>query len=218
MKKKLIVANWKMNPPTLKQAETIAKRYKDVSNLVVCPPSIFLGKIKFNNAKLGAQNCSWSDSGSLTGEISPKMIKSLGCKYVILGHFERRSIFGEDSKTINLKLKAALKNNLNVILCVGEGKLDDSYLAQQIKNSIKGVSKKDLSKAIIAYEPFWAIGTGKACSPLVADKRRAVIKRVVDSRVLYGGSVNQSNYLDYSNFDGLLIGGLSLKPEFNDII
>ncbi|MDD4062214.1 MAG: triose-phosphate isomerase [Candidatus Pacebacteria bacterium] len=217
MKKKLIVANWKMNPPTLKQAEAIIRRYRDVSNLVVCPPSIFLGKIKLNNAKLGAQNCSWVDSGSLTGEISPKMIKSFGCKYVILGHFERRSIFGEDSKTINLKLKAALKNNLNVILCVGEDKLDDSYLIKQIKDSIKDVGR-DLSKVIIAYEPFWAIGSGKACSPIIAENRRVVIKGVVNSKVLYGGSVNQDNYLDYSNFDGLLVGGLSLKPEFNSII
>lgn len=209
MKKKLIVANWKMNPTTQKQAEGIVKRYKDVSNLVVCPPFVFLNSIKLNKVQLGAQNCSWSNEGSFTGEISPTMLKSLGCKYVILGHFERRSIFKEDSKTINSKVKACLKSNLNVILCVSELK--------QLKESLAGVEM--LNKVIIAYEPAWAIGTGKACNASLAEKKRLLIKKSFPScRVLYGGSVSKDNYLDYNNFDGLLVGGLSLKKEFNSLL
>ena len=107
MKKKLIVANWKMNPTTQKQAEGIVKRYKDVSNLVVCPPFVFLNSIKLNKAQLGAQNCSWSNEGSFTGEVSPTMLKSLGCKYVILGHFERRSILKKIAKQLTQKLRLA---------------------------------------------------------------------------------------------------------------
>lgn len=209
MKKKLIVANWKMNPTTLKQAEGIVKRYKDVSNLVVCPPFVFLNSIKLNKVQLGAQNCFWLNEGSFTGEVSPAMLKSIGCKYVILGHFERRSIFKEDNKTINLKVKACLKSNLNVILCISELK--------QLKKSLDGIER--LNKVIIAYEPAWAIGTGKACSTSLAEKKRLLIKELFPScRVLYGGSVNEDNYLDYNNFDGLLVGELSLKKEFNSIL
>ena len=201
--KPLIVANWKMNPPTLKEAKLLFNRVKKAGG-VICPPFVYLSTLKAN----GAQDVSWEEKGAFTGEVSPLMLKDLGVKYVILGHSERRKYQKETNEMIAEKLKAALKTGLKPILCIDK--------ISQIPRNIKRV--------IIAYEPLFAIGTGKACSPARAKQMRLAIKKVVGSKVpvLYGGSVNSQNARDYirqAGFQGLLIGGASLNPqEFIDII
>jgi triosephosphate isomerase len=201
--KPLIVANWKMNPPTLKEAKLLFNRVKKAGG-VICPPFVYSSTLKAT----GAQDVFWEEKGAFTGEVSPLMLKDLGVKYVILGHSERRKYQKETNEMIAEKLKAALKTGLKPILCIDK--------ISQIPRNIKRV--------IIAYEPLFAIGTGKACSPARAKQMRLAIKKVVGSKVpvLYGGSVNSQNARDYirqAGFQGLLIGGASLNPqEFIDII
>jgi len=200
--KPLIVANWKMNPQTLKEAKLLFNRVKKAGG-IICPPFVYLSILKAN----GAQDVFWEDSGAYTGEISPLMLKNMGVKYVIIGHSERRKYQKETDEMINKKLKAALSVGLKPILCVDK--------VSQIPKNIKGL--------IIAYEPLFAIGTGKACSPQRAKKMRIAINRIAGKApVLYGGSVNSQNaksYIKEAGFQGLLIGGASLKPrEFVDII
>ncbi len=222
MKKVFIVANWKMNPVTFKEAESLfvsvnkgIKKTKG-SEVIVCPPFVYLDFLKKNQKgkkgkiRLGAQNCSYQEKGAFTGEISPVMLKKIGCEYVILGHFERRKYFSETDETINKKIKLVLKNGLKPILCINE--------ISQIKKSLKGISKKGIEKILVAYEPAWAIGTGKACDYTQAKKFNYLIKEVLGKKhpTLYGGSINVQNALGYiqeSEFSGLLIGGISLKPK-----
>ncbi len=222
MKKVFIVANWKMNPVTFKEAESLfvsvnqgIKKTKG-SEVIICPPFVYLDflkknqKVKNGKIKLGAQNCSWKERGAFTGEISPVMLKKIGCEYVILGHFERRKYFDETDDTINKKIKLVLKNGLKPILCINK--------ISQIKKNLKGISKKEIEKILVAYEPAWAIGTGKACDYIQAKKFNLLIKKVLGEKhpTLYGGSIDTQNALGYiqkSEFSGLLIGGISLKPK-----
>ena len=223
--KPLIIANWKMSPSTLAEAK---KLFNGVKNLdaVICPPFCYLdSKIRLSGAKftLGAQNCLWEEKGAYTGEISPKMLKSLGVKYVIVGHSERRIYFQETDEIINKKLKAVLKFGLIPILCIGEKESEDAEIIvdRQLKKDLSEIIGKDTRKIIIAYEPIWAIGTGNFCEPQKAKKVLESIKERIDNKILYGGSVNSKISADYIKvgFDGLLVGGASLNAgEFTKIV
>ena len=230
--KPLIVANWKMNPQTLAEAKqlfnSIAKGVKNIkkAEVVICPPFVYLSsllkpKTYTLNPKMGGQDCFWEEKGAFTGEVSPLMLKNLGCKYVIVGHSERRRYFKETDEMINKKVKAVLKNGLRPILCIEK--------ISQIKKGVKGVSKKELRHLIFAYEPVWAIGTGKACGIPEAKKVNRSIRKIlmdlnssISLYVLYGGSINSQNARDFikkAKFQGLLVGGASLDPkEFIEIV
>lgn len=221
--KPLIVANWKMNPQTLAEAkrlfDSVKKGVKDFKNaeVVICPPFLCISNLKsqISNIKLGAQDCFWEEKGAFTGEVSPPMLKNLGCQYVIIGHSERRRYFKETDEIINKKIKAALKVNLRPILCIEK--------KSQIKNALRGIAKKDLKKIILAYEPVWAIGTGKACGIPEARKINLSIRKIFKRNILlYGGSVNSQNarnFIKKAKFQGFLIGGASLVPkEFIKIV
>jgi triosephosphate isomerase len=254
--KPLIVANWKMNPQTLAEAKqlfnSIKKGLKNIKNaeVVICPPFVFLPFFKsFQNLKLGAQDCFWQDynppttlppfgrapKGAFTGEISPIMLKDLGCQYVILGHSERRIHFGETDEIVNKKLKAAIKEKLKPILCIGETEKERKngktfqVLKRQLKEDLSHLTTQSLNHLIIAYEPVWAIGTGNACQPKEAKEVVLFLRKFTQPLfhsttlplILYGGSVNSKNAADYIiiGFDGLLVGGASLNPkEFVKII
>jgi triosephosphate isomerase len=233
--KPLIVANWKCNPTTLQEAKklfnSVKEGIKKVKNVevVICPPSIYLpvlatsiltkGARKF---VLGSQNCHWEMEGAFTGEISPLMLKNLGCQYVIIGHSERRKL-GETDEMINKKIKAAISAKLKPILCLGETEEERKQgktfqvLKQQINEDLKNLTPNtyNLKPLVIAYEPVWAIGTGKPCEPREAKKVYLFLRKLTRSPILYGGSVNSKNASDYINvgFDGLLVGGASLKAK-----
>ena len=241
MKKILIVANWKMNPNTLEEAKNlfglIKKGFGPATGgstprksggrtplsknleIVICPPFIYLSLLGLKpytlNPKLGAQNCSWEQKGAYTGEISPKMLKNLGVEYVIIGHSERRKYFKETNGIIEKKLRAVIKLGLKPILCIDK----ISQIPKDIENW-----KLKIENLIIAYEPLFAIGTGKACSWQKAKEMRIKIRLLASeaNRILYGGSVNSQNAKDYikqAGFDGLLVGGASLDAkEFIKII
>jgi len=205
-----------MNPFSKKEAEELFKAFdiKTKNIVILCPPFTYLQK--GNNYVLGAQNCFYKNEGAYTGEISPRMIKDLGCKYVIIGHSERREIFKEDNECINLKIKTCLENRLKPILCIGEKLREDRE--QVLRAQLKGINDKNI---IIAYEPVWAIGTGKACELEDILSSYNLIKKIAkENKVLYGGSVNSINAKDIINItDGVLVGGASInKKEFLKII
>ena len=224
-----IIANWKCNPSTLKEAKElfnlIKERAKNSSKeIIICPPFIYLlplisCKNKPKNLKLGAQNCFFKE-GPFTGEISPLMLKNLGIDYVILGHSERRKL-GEKDEMINEKVKAALKSKLKVILCIGETdeerKLGKTFeiLKFQLEKDLFGISENQFKNILLAYEPVWAIGTKNPCQ--VEDLKKVVIflKSINKKfKILYGGSVNKENfsqYLKVKDVSGLLVGGASLN-------
>ena len=237
--KKTIVANWKMNL-SVKESLSLAKKVNKISsqnNIIVCPDFLSIVSIKNNlkkiNFKLGAQNCAPESFGSYTGEVCASNLKDLEVEQVIIGHSERRNIFKEDSLMINKKVYQALKNKLQVILCLGEneqekkGKKTKAIIKKQLQDVLKNVDDKNISQITIAYEPIWAIGSGK--TPKVEEVSLLVdyIKDYIFKnhgkkiKVLYGGSVNLKNYnsfLNQKNIDGLLIGGASLKyQEFSKI-
>ena len=221
---KLLVANWKCNPTTLADAKKLFNAVKK-TKVVICPPFVYISKFKIQNSKLqlGAQDCFWEEKCPYTGEISPRMLKDLRVAYVIIGHSERRKYFKETDEMINKKLKAALKVGLRPILCIGENKGQDAkrVVNSQLKKDLKGIAKNDLKKIIIAYEPVWAIGTGNFCSAGKANKIRQFIKEKLNNRILYGGSADSKIAKDYIKigFDGLLVGGASLKiKEFIKIV
>jgi len=213
--KYLVVANWKCNPVTLSEAkkifDSVGKGVKNIKNaeIVICPPFVYLPDIRQTkyNIRLGAQDCFWEKKGAFTGEISPKMLKNLKVEYVIVGHSERRRYLNETDKMVNKKLKAILSLGLKPILCIDN--------LNQLKKDLKGISKK----IIIAYEPVFAIGTGKPCGVVMAKKMRSSIDHPL---VLYGGSVSSKNAKDYikkGKFQGLLVGGVSLNPtEFVTLV
>lgn len=218
--KPLIIANWKCNPSTLKEARDLLGKIKEKSkdnNVVICPPSIFLSSLICEDLIFGAQNCFWEDKGSFTGEISPQMIKSVGCRYIIVGHSERRKIFRETNEEINMKINKIIEAGIIPILCVGESKeeRDSGETFSVIEKQIENIDQD----IIIAYEPIWAIGTGESAS---IDKIKEVRSFLKDRKVLYGGSVNSKNassYIKEAQMDGLLIGGSSLdSEEFNKIL
>jgi triosephosphate isomerase len=209
--KKIIIGNWKMNPNSLAEAKRLFDAVKK-TKAVICPPFVYLSKFKYKF--LGAQDCFWEQGGAYTGEVSPKMLRDLGVKYVIIGHSERRAL-GETEEIIEKKLRAVLKVGLIPILCVGEKKGENArkVINKQLNGNLKGV--------IIAYEPIWAIGTGNFCSAEKANKIREFIKQKIDNKILYGGSVNSKIAKDYIDvgFDGLLVGGASLDAkEFIKIV
>ena len=231
--KPLIVANWKMNPPTLKEAKllfnSVKKGLKNIKNteVVICPPFIYIPTFQHSNIrtiKLGAQDCFWRKKGAFTGEISPKMLKNLGCEYIIVGHSERRAL-GETGEMINKKIKAAIKAKLKPILCIGEtfkerkkGKTF-KVLKNQLQTDLRSILnlKSEILNLIIAYEPVWAIGTGNPCDPLEAKKVLLFLRNFFKKQlILYGGSVNSKNatpYIKEGQFQGFIIGSASLKPQ-----
>ena len=226
MAKKLVVANWKLNPVTVKDAQKLASSImvKTKNAVVLCPPHAFLMSI--NYPKLGAQDCFWQDKGAFTGQVSPAQLKSLGYKYCIVGHSERRAT-GDTDQMINAKLKALLAHKITPILCVGFGttvKQDDLEVVDVLRSQLDtDLADIEASKIIVAYEPVWAIGTGKNASSEHAEKMAIFIKSKYGiEKVLYGGSVNVANaqgFLDQQHVDGLLVGGASLVAEhFNQII
>jgi triosephosphate isomerase len=248
MRNKIVAGNWKMN---LDYAEGISI-FSEIVNMVkdekkgtqiaiICAPYIHLNslsKLGGDNVKIGAQNCHQNESGAFTGEISAKMIKSVGCEYVIIGHSERRQYFAESDDLLLEKTKTALANNLLPIFCIGET-LDErnngSYfdvLKSQLINGLFELSTEDFSKVVIAYEPVWAIGTGLTASSDQAQEVHAFIRKELavkygqsvadDTSILYGGSCNPKNAAELfaqEDIDGGLIGGASLKSrDFVDII
>lgn len=225
--KSLIIANWKCNPRTLKEAEELFNKVKNgVKNIkkaetVIATPFVWLPILK--GMILAAQDCLWLDCGPYTGEVSLAMLKDFGVKYVIIGHSERRIHFKETDEMINKKLRAVLKADLKPILCIGEkkGESAEKIISSQLKKDLKGISKNDLKKIVIAYEPVWAIGTGDFCKPEKAKKALDFIKKRINTGILYGGSVNSKISKSYIKvgFNGLLVGGASLDAkEFITIV
>jgi triosephosphate isomerase len=241
MRGKLIAGNWKMNTD-LASATTLAKavvaRACDFANvdLLVCPPSVYLAAVAevLSNSpvSLGAQNMYFEAGGAFTGEISAAMLKDVGCRYVILGHSERRHILGETDGDVNKKTHAALVAGLTPIVCVGEQLAEReagetaTVIRRQFEGSLTGVQAEQIERLVIAYEPVWAIGTGKVATPdeaeeVHADLRKLLAARYNDAvaakvRILYGGSVkpdNASQLLSRPNIDGALVGGASLKAN-----
>ena len=246
MRRKVIAGNWKMNMlpnETLSFIETLAPHVKNSeAEVILCVPytDLFyaLLAVQETNIKIGAQNMHWEDSGAYTGEVSAKMLKSIGVEYVILGHSERRQYFAETDETVNKKVKKALEEGLKPIVCVGEtleqreaGKTDE-VIGKQIEIGLGGLKETDFATLIIAYEPIWAIGTGKTATSEQANETiRAIRKKIVEmygnevaSNVIiqYGGSVKSANAKELfttSDIDGGLVGGASLKvEEFEKII
>ncbi len=236
---KLIAANWKMNPSSYPKARNLFDRLKEEkqkrgdikTEIVICPPFPFLLLGKNYEFELGAQNCFWEETGAYTGEVSPKMLKSAGANFVIINHSERRKMFGENGEMANKKIKKALKTGLTPILCAGENAKEReegkkfAVVERQIKEGINRI--KNLEEIIIAYEPVWAIGSGKTPSPEEVAKMAEFVKKEmaseeVYSRFLYGGSVKKENaedYLKIDKVDGFLLGGASLNPgEFMKIV
>lgn len=246
-RKKMIVANWKMNPPTLSEARRLAGGVKRaVSGLskikvIICPPFIYLPAIcsaSKNKVSFGSQDVFWKEKGAYTGEVSPRMIKDVGAKYTIIGHSERRAL-GETNEMINRKIKAALKEGLSVILCIGEKERGSDgshfkFLQEELLEGIRGVPKKSLKNIIVAYEPIWAIGrhAKDAMKPEDMHEMAIYIKKVLAEKhdknaalsipILYGGSAEPSNTEDMlrdGQADGLLVGHASLNlGDFKDIL
>ena len=210
--------------------------------IVICAPFTCLDAvselISESNIKLGAQNMYWQEQGAFTGEISPLMLKDLGCKYVIIGHSERRHYFSETNETVNKKVKSALEHNLTPIVCVGE-KLEErkaektfDIIRGHIINGLKDIPKEQLSKVVIAYEPVWAIGTGLTAKPEQAQEVHSFIRQLLSEisdndtaqniTIQYGGSVKPENtkeLIKQKDIDGALVGGASLKAEsFAEIV
>ena len=224
--KKLIIANWKLNPSTLKDARAlvVSISVKAKNTVVLCPPTIYLSSIEYPN--LGAQDCFWQEKGAFTGQTSALQLKDLGVKYCIIGHSERRAV-GDSDGMINFKIRALLENKIIPVLCVGFGttvEQDDLEVVDVLRGQLAaGLKDIDASKVIVAYEPVWAIGTGKNASCEHAEKVAIFIRNKYKiPKVLYGGSVNVGNaaeFLRQPNIGGLLVGGASLNAkEFNSII
>ncbi len=238
--KKIIIANWKMNPQTAEEAlrlvkGILAQRLSKNIKLIIAPPFVYLDLIKKNcgkEIKLAAQNISWVERGAYTGEISSLMVRNLGCDYVIIGHSERRYKMDETDEMINLKLKAAFKVGLVPVLAVGEKEPNDDIikvLTQQVKCALEGIGVSEIGRLIIAYEPVWAIstsGTGMIDTPDHALSAALLIRKIIgnlygsewvaDFPVLYGGSVTSENAYDFiaqSGISGALVGGASLELQ-----
>ncbi|MBM4166574.1 MAG: triose-phosphate isomerase [Ignavibacteria bacterium] len=241
MRNKLIAGNWKMNKDIHESANLIDELKQKVTTnekvgVLLCLPSISLvianTLLKDSSMKLGAQNMSDKDDGAFTGEISARMLKSVGCTAVILGHSERRQYFKETNEYINLKAKKALASQLVPIICVGEtlqereSGITDAVITAQIKGVLAGLSASEMEDVVIAYEPVWAIGTGKTATTEQANAVHKLIRKLVGQMfswaiaeqliIQYGGSVNEKNALELlsqSDIDGALVGGASLKAD-----
>jgi triosephosphate isomerase (TIM) len=240
MTKRLVIANWKMNPVSEKDAE---KLFKNVANgfsglkkteVIICPPSLFLPGLKKISRKiiLGAQDSFWNDAGPFTGEISASMLLDFGVKYVILGHSERRAL-GEENSSVNKKIRATLSAGLIPILCVGDIERDENheyfnFVKNQVEECLNGIPKDLISKIIIAYEPVWALSTTiprKDATKADFSEMAIFIKKVLTDkigvktempRIIYGGSVSEKNISDFMSdggIDGVLVGGASLDSK-----
>ena len=246
MRRPILAGNWKMNM-TIAQAtgfvRTIRRGLNEIKNVdrVLCPPFTTLPMVKdllaATEIGLGAQNMHWEEAGAYTGEISPEMVKEL-CQYVILGHSERRALFGETDQGVNRKLKAALAHGLVPIVCVGETEAEydagrtQEIVSGQIRAGLDGLTAGQVAGLVIAYEPVWAIGTGKAATAAGAGSVigltiRGTIAELYDEttaqavRVQYGGSVKPANvaeFMAHPDIDGALVGGASLKPDFVELV
>lgn len=241
MRKTIIAGNWKMFK-TLKEGEELINVLKrdlyqiESLDILVCPPFTLLSylgdMLVSTNIGLGAQDCYWQDEGAFTGEISCKMIKDTGANYVIIGHSERRQFFCETNETVNKKVLAALKSGLLPIVCCGETLqerekgLTFKVLEDHIKNGLKEIPSEEIEKVVIAYEPVWAIGTGKTATSLQAQEAHKYIRGLLEQmfgkdlasniRIQYGGSVKPENIFELMqqpDVDGALVGGASLKAE-----
>jgi triosephosphate isomerase len=241
MRKPLVAGNWKMNR-TVAEARDLVNTMKspliavrDVEK-VLCPPYLALMSVasllEGSDIGVGAQNLHWEEKGAFTGEVAPNMVKEF-CQYVIIGHSERRTYFGETDETVNKKVVAALKHDLTPIVCVGEtlsqyeAGLTAEVVQRQIKGGFAGIDPANAARIVVAYEPVWAIGTGKASSGENANSVHQKVLRPALSelfgadgaeaiRILYGGSVTASNgaeFFAYPDIDGALVGGASLKPD-----
>ena len=242
-RKPFIAGNWKMNMTVAEGTKLICELKPIVKeakcDVALCVPAILVPAMtkaaKGSKIKIGAQNVHWAKSGAYTGEISADMLKDYGVKYVIIGHSERRQYFGDTNDTVNLRTLAALENELTPIVCVGEtlsereaGKTEE-VLARQLEFGLLGV--EDVKKLVIAYEPVWAIGTGKTATDAQAQETIKFIRKKLSKlfsvkdanrvRILYGGSMNAGNckgLMAQPDIDGGLIGGASLKPDFAKIV
>lgn len=253
-RKPIIAGNWKMNKlqseakELFSEIKSFVKQFSadQLPVVVVAPTFTSIAAVESLRCDCGCrnvlftagQNCYFEKSGAFTGEISVEMLKDAGCEYVIIGHSERRQYFSESNELINQKAKAILANGLIPIICCGEtleqreAGVTDSHIATQIRAALEGLTEEEIAKSAIAYEPIWAIGTGKTCDATEANRVIAEIRNVVKSvstdaagdaiRILYGGSVTPASIeeqMSKSDIDGALIGGASLKAEsFNDII
>lgn len=244
MKRILIVANWKMNTNFLEACQIITSlkllmKNNDRVEIIICPPFVYLQEISSQmqgaGVGIGAQNMYFEDKGAFTGETSPDMVADY-CQFVIIGHSERRQFFGDTDSIVNKKVISAIGHNLSPILCVGEHLEDrekgnaESVVRRQLEEALKGVPASD--GLVVAYEPVWAIGTGKSATPEVAEEIisyiRSNLANIYDESfagkipLLYGGSVTPDNVFDYvvkPNINGALVGGASLDAQkFNDII
>jgi len=241
MRKKVIAGNWKMNNDINESQNLVSGILSGLGNdtkcdVIVCPPFTSLSEvyelIKNTQVKLGAQNMHYEESGAFTGEISSSMLKSVGCEYVIIGHSERRTVFGENDEMINKKIIKAVESKLKVIFCIGESLeqreegITNEVVKKQIVNGLVNVASDDLSNIIIAYEPIWAIGTGKTASPEQAQEVHSFIRGLIeqiyskesseDLVIQYGGSVkpeNAATLLIQQDIDGALVGGACLKAD-----
>jgi triosephosphate isomerase len=241
MRKPLIAANWKMYK-TPAQAEDYVKAFlplvkgHDRDEIVLCPSAtslyVVIPAVAGSNVAVGAQNMHFAEEGAYTGETSAPMLTAIAATHVIIGHSERRQYFGETDDTVNLRLKTALEAGLNVICCVGEvleereAGLTDDVLRRQCVRAFHAISAKKAAKLVVAYEPVWAIGTGKTATPEIAAEAHAVIRKeateifgeefATNLRILYGGSVkpdNVSSLMAQEEIDGALVGGASLDPK-----
>ncbi|AFN75076.1 triosephosphate isomerase [Melioribacter roseus P3M-2] len=242
MRKKIVAGNWKMNND-LNSSVALISEIKNLlaskslnAEVIICPPFTSLDAanslIKDTQIKLGAQNMYYEKSGAFTGEISPLMLKSVGCQYVILGHSERRTIFGESNQLINKKIKAAVENQLNPIFCIGEtleereSGVTFKIIETQMREGLEGLTAEELANLIIAYEPVWAIGTGKTATPEQAEEVHAFIRKLIGELystefaekliIQYGGSVkpeNAAELMSQPDIDGALVGGACLKAD-----
>jgi len=240
MRKKIIAGNWKMNK-TPSEAEALVKAIAEkvssaACDVVVCPTAVCLDRVikaaSGTNVSVGAQNVHFEESGAFTGEIAGNMLAEIGVKYVIIGHSERRQYFGETDETVNKRTLRAIAAGLTPIVCVGETLTEreqgimEETVRRQTKIAYLGINKNDASNTVIAYEPVWAIGTGKTATADQAEEVCAIIRDTIKGlydadtaekiRIQYGGSMNASNaaeLLSKPNIDGGLIGGASLKPD-----
>jgi triosephosphate isomerase (TIM) len=241
MRKPIIAGNWKMHK-TASEAKTFTEEVKglvpdtDKVDSVICAPALFLENLveqtKESKVSIGAQNMHFEESGAFTGEVSPVALADIGVEYVIIGHSERREMFNETDDSVNKKTLAAFKHNLTPIVCVGEtleqreNNETKDLVGAQVKQALTGLTEDQVKQTVIAYEPIWAIGTGKSSTAEDANEVCAHIRQVVASefsqgaadsvRVQYGGSVKPNNIKEYmaqSDIDGALVGGASLEPQ-----
>lgn len=241
MRTKIIAGNWKMYKTVQEAIELVSGLKRELTafsgvEVVVCPPFVALDAVSDlltgHDIKLGAQNLFWEKEGAFTGEVSGHMLKSLGVTHVIIGHSERRQYFGETNETVNKRLKAALANGLLPIVCVGENLQEREsnrtfdVVRDHVTGSLAGMSKEDMLKTVIAYEPVWAIGTGKTATAAQAQEVHRFIRQTLASlfdqptanavRIQYGGSVKPENTAELTaqpDIDGALVGGASLKAD-----